>query len=62
MAHAAIRAMVTSRSELLLPRAVSESMLLLQLGSVVVSEAQITTGGHRSDACGNPKGMLGILL
>ena len=50
VAWSASRAMITSGPELLL-RAMSGSMVLLQLGSVLMFMARVTTRGHRSHAC-----------
>lgn len=44
VAYVATRAMMTSRSQLLLT-AMSESMVLLQLGSVMMSIAHVSMGG-----------------
>lgn len=49
--------MVTSRPELL-PRATSGSMVLPQLGSVLISMAHVITGGHKNHACSNPRAAL----
>lgn len=38
----------------LLPKAMSESMVLLQLGSVLMSTAHVMTRIHRTHACSNP--------
>lgn len=45
VASAASRTMVMSKPELL-PRVMSESIVLLQLGSVMISVAQVGTGVH----------------
>ena len=43
--YSALRVMVISRTEFL-PRAISESMVLLQLGSVLNFQYHVTTGVH----------------
>ena len=42
----------------LLPRAMSVSMVLLQLESVLISMVQVTTGDHRNQYCRNLKFMM----
>lgn len=49
MAYADIRVLVMFRSELLL-RPMSGSVALLQLGSVRMSVAHVSTGGHQKHA------------
>lgn len=46
----AIRAMMISGPELL-PRAISGSIFLLHLGSMLMSKAVITIGDHRNHIC-----------